>query len=188
MRRRAPERRQDKLWSPGFIILWQSRLVSTAGDAVYGIASAVNIRAKDKFRLFAAASFLFYTLLIILINQPYFIVMAVLMAASGALNAAFNVVLISTIQIATPEGVRGKVLSFIIMAASGLTPLAMAAAGVLGEVLPVRSVMSAAYALSLVAMLPAYFYLPFKTYVTTDYAALAAGQANSPDSENINLL
>lgn len=122
LRRRAPERRQDKLWSPGFIILWQSRLVSTAGDAVYGIASAVNIRAKDKFRLFAAASFLFYTLLIILINQPYFIVMAVLMAASGALNAAFNVVLISTIQIATPEGVRGKVCHLSLWRQAGSRP------------------------------------------------------------------
>jgi hypothetical protein len=29
--------RKDKLWSPGFIILEQSQLVSPAGDTVYGI-------------------------------------------------------------------------------------------------------------------------------------------------------
>lgn len=148
----------------------------------YALLSAVAIRAKDKLRIFATASFLYYALLIILINQPYFIAMAAMLAAAGLLNAAFNVILISTVQMATPDGVRGKVLSFINMAAGGLTPLAMAAAGVLGEVLPVRSVMTAAYALSLVATLPTYFYLPFKTYITTDYAASAAGQANSPES------
>ncbi len=161
-----------------------------SGGALMGyvLLSAVAIRAKERFRIFAAASFLYYALLIILINQPYFIAMAAMMAAAGALNAAFNVILISAVQMATPEGVRGKVLSFVNMAAGGLAPLAMAAAGVLGEVLPVRFVMSAAYALSLAATLPTYFYLPFKTYITTDYAASAAGQANLPDSENIYLL
>ncbi len=30
--------KNEKLWSPSFIILWQSQLVSTLGDAVYSIA------------------------------------------------------------------------------------------------------------------------------------------------------
>ena len=30
--------KKDTLWTPRFIILWQSQLVSTAGDAVYSIA------------------------------------------------------------------------------------------------------------------------------------------------------
>jgi MFS family permease len=29
---------RERLWTSGFVILWQSQLVSTVGDAIYGIA------------------------------------------------------------------------------------------------------------------------------------------------------
>jgi len=131
----------------------------------------VTVRAKNRMKVFIAASFFFDLFLVILVNQRDFYVMAALFVAAGALNAMFNVILVSTVQLSTPQAVRGKVMSFVNMTAGGLTPIAMALAGVLGQALPVRAVITACFALSLVITVPSYFSRAFRTYITTDYAA-----------------
>jgi MFS family permease len=142
----------------------------TGGGLIgYAILSAVTIRAKNRFLVFTVATLMQDVLLIIFINQPYFIVMAAMLIIAGIMNAVFNVILVSTVQLSTPQSLRGKVMSFVNMTSAGLTPFAMALGGVLGQVLPVKAVITAAFMLSLAVTIPIYFSRKFKAYITTEY-------------------
>ncbi len=144
----------------------------TGGGVVgYLLLSVATIKAKNKLKYFIISVLIYGIVLIALVNLPYFAVMAGMLVIAGFFNAVVNVVLVSTVQLSTPWELRGKVMSFINMTAGGLTPVAMALGGVLGEHLPVTVVMTAAFAASLLVSLPSFFSKSFRSYITTDYAA-----------------
>ena len=143
----------------------------TGGGLIgYALLSAMTIRPQSRMRIFVAASLTHNVLLVAFVNQPFFVAMAAMLVVAGGMNAVFNVILISTVQLSTPQNARGKVMSFINMTAAGLTPFAMALGGALGEVLPVRAVITASFLLSLAVTAPIYFSRRFRSYVTTDYS------------------
>ena len=142
----------------------------TGGGLIgYALLSVMTIKAERRMLVFTVASLMHDVLLVAFVNQPYFIVMVVMLIVAGGANAAFNVILVSTVQLSSPQHVRGKVMSFVNMTAAGLTPFAMALGGVLGEVLPVRAVITAAFLLSLAVTVPIYFSKKFRAFITTDY-------------------
>jgi MFS family permease len=113
----------------------------TGGGVVgYLLLSIVTIKAEKKLKYFIISDLIYGIVLIALVNLPYFAIMAGLLVIAGIFNAVVNVILVSSVQLSTPWELRGKVMSFINMTAGGLTPVAMALGGVLGEHLPVTLV------------------------------------------------
>jgi MFS family permease len=144
----------------------------TGGGVVgYLLLSTVAIKAKNKLKYFILSDLIYSVLLIALVNLPYFGVMAGMLIAAGVFNAVVNVILVSTVQVSTPHEFRGKVMSFINMTAGGLTPVAMALGGLLGENLPITLVMTASYAAALLVSVPAFFSKSFRAYITAESAA-----------------
>ena len=133
------------------------------------LLSIVSVKPANKLKILMLSYFTSDILFVIAVNQPLFIVMAVLLAFAGFFNAVVNVILISTVQASTPQDLRGKVMSFISMITSGLTPFAMALGGVLGEIFPIRLVISAAFIAGILVGIPSCFSKPFREYITTDY-------------------
>jgi MFS family permease len=80
------------------------------------------------------------------------------------------VVLISSIQVATPQHMRGKVLSLMNMLTSGLTPLAMVVGGVLGGLLPIRMIISVCFALNMVILTPLILSPHFRRFMRIESA------------------
>jgi len=134
------------------------------------VFSIVSVKSVNKLILFIASNIIFNITMIVGINQSSFIVMLVFIALTGFFNSIVNVILMSTVQASTPQNVRGKVMSFMSMITQGLTPFAMALGGVLGGVLPIRFVISAAFAAVFLVTIPSFFSKSFKKYITTDYA------------------
>ena len=147
------------------------------GGSVVGFAalSVLSIRPQLKMKLFVLSSICENVLLIVAFNQPSVPVMAVLLVLAGLTNAVVNVLLISTVQASTPQALRGKVMSFMTTTTQGLTPFAMALGGVLGTVLPIRLVITAAFAAGFLSAVPAYFSKSFKGYLTAEPDAADTG-------------
>jgi len=138
--------------------------------------SIVSVKPANKLKIFMAANTISNLSIIIAINQPSFIVIALFLVLGGFFNSVVNVLLISTVQVSTPQEVRGKVMSFITMTTQGLTPFAMALGGVLGGFLPIRAVITTAFFAVFLITIPSFFSKSFKKYITTDY-----GQKEIPD-------
>jgi DHA3 family macrolide efflux protein-like MFS transporter len=102
------------------------------------------------------------------LNVP---LMAALAVGFGAANAVVNSFLSATLATAVPQGLRGKVFSFIGTIAGGLTPLAFAAGGALAEVLPLRPLIAAAFAVTLFCFVPLAFSPPTRRLINFDPGA-----------------
>lgn len=61
------------------------------------------------------------------------VVALALMFAAGLLAAAINVTVLTLLQLATPQELRGRVMGLIMALAGGATPLGLAVGGVLGD-------------------------------------------------------
>lgn len=148
-------------------------MASFMGGSMVGFAamSIINVKPKDKMRVFVIASILSNTLTLVAVNQPVYIVMLILLVLAGLLNSIVNVQLISTVQTSVPSEMRGKVMSFMMAATQGLTPFAMALGGVFGELFPIRLVITVSFAIGFLVMVTSYFSKSFKEYLTQDNAA-----------------
>lgn len=142
------------------------------GGAMLGfiLLSVLTVKPANKLKLFMLSYFASNSLLIIAVNMRIIVVMVPLLVLAGFLNSLVNVLLISTVQASTPQDVRGKVMSFISMTTSGLTPFAMALGGVLGGIFPIRYVISAAFFAGLFVALPSCFSKSFREYISADFS------------------
>lgn len=143
------------------------------GGAMLGYLgmSVITLRQEWKVPLFMGSSLVCYVLFIVGINQRVFPLMVVLILVSGLANALLNTILISAIQVSAPQEVRGKVMAFLHMVTSGLTPFAMALGGVLGEIFPIRLVISMAFFAGLCVIVPSFFIKPAREFVLSAGAA-----------------
>lgn len=133
--------------------------------------SAVTVRAEHRAAVFAAAGAACCLSTVAAVNIGFFPAMVALIVFAGFANSIVNVLLISAVQISTPQEVRGKVLSLMNMITQGLTPFAMALGGVLGQVLPVRPVISGAFLATLVVLLSSDFAGSFRAFLRADAPA-----------------
>lgn len=128
---------------------------SFMGGAMLGflLFSIVTLKPALVIPAFLAASLSSNLCFIAGINQSVVPLMAVLVAIGGFSNSLINVLFMASVQGSTPQKVRGKVMAFQSMISQGLTPFAMALGGVLGEVFPLRAVITMGFATSLAALL-----------------------------------
>ena len=115
------------------------------------------------------------------INQNSLFPMVVLVALGGFANSLINVLFMTAVQSSTAQEVRGKVMSFMAMMTQGLTPFAMALGGMLGEAFPLRAVISAAFAGSLIFLLFTAFSRNCREYMAGDGAAAVPGAEDKPE-------
>ena len=135
------------------------------------LLSVLTVKPSNKLKMFILSILASNTLIVAAVNMHNFIIMVPLLAIAGFFNSLVNVLLISTVQASTPQEVRGKVMSFISMTTSGLTPFAMALGGVLGGIFPIKLVISAAFIAGLFVAIPSCFSVSFRKYISADYGA-----------------
>ena len=107
-----------------------------------------------------------------------FPVAGALLALSGFANAVLNVLIMSVMQLAVPQDMRGKVFSLMGMVTQGLTPVAFALAGVLAVFIPLAPLMAACFAVAVVVGLPFMFLSSFKRFIGFD-----SGQGHRPEHQ-----
>lgn len=146
-----------------FLVLPMFQKIPSLGAAKYGIvmgvltggsflgyllASTINIPVKNRFSVFYAGALISaacMALFPVRMNMVYMSVMAVLIGVS---IAVVNALISAVMQITVPPEMRGKVFGLLGTMASSLTPVAFAVGGWLGEIFPLRPLMSGCFILT----------------------------------------
>ena len=141
----------------------------TAGYFTGTIFTSVKqFRPDQRFSLFVLGVTMTSVLLVPVPLIPVFPVMAALTLLGGFFNAIVNIFINSTIQVATPQAMRGKVLALLTTVAGGLSPVAMAVGGALAEFIPVRILIASSFGATLLFIFPLFFSLSFKRFINFD--------------------
>jgi MFS family permease len=86
----------------------------------------------------------------------------------GFFNSIVNVILLSSVQLTTPDDVRGKVMAFMSMITQGLTPFAMALGGVLATYMPINLIVTISFIITFLLITPFWFVKPFIRFINFD--------------------
>ncbi len=141
----------------------------TGGMLVAMIAtSVIKFSPCRRLRIFMLSAVIAYTCFAATALAENFFLMCVLIFVGGFFNAIINVFIQSTIQLTVPQDMRGKVFSLVSMLAQALTPFGMLLGGILGEFLPIRSIIFVCFALTLVAFIPFGFMKSFRRFINFD--------------------
>lgn len=116
--------------------------------------ASVTIPAGRRLLFFGLGMVLFVVPLVAFPFFRLFWPMLVCIAIAGYFNAIVNVLIQSVIQLGVPGELRGKVFGLLETLTQGLTPIGMAAGGLLGEFLPLRWVIGGSLALVGVFIFP----------------------------------
>ncbi len=137
------------------------------GGLLAGMAAtaAIRVPASRRFAVFAACGVLTSVGLAVFAHAGSFAVMAMILVAAGLANGVMGVYIMTTVQLATPAGMRGKVFSLLGMIFQGLTPLAFALGGIAAELVPVKALITASFAVMLAVSLPFAFMRSFREFV-----------------------
>jgi MFS family permease len=131
-------------------------------------ASRLRFRPAVRFNVFMASAFISVACFLAFALIGRFPSMLALGFIAGAANAILNSFLPATIQTVVPPALMGKVSALLLTLSGGLMPLAMAAAGALAEVIPMRTLMASSYAVMLLCFTPLLFADGFKRFITFD--------------------
>ncbi|MBU3217868.1 MFS transporter (plasmid) [Clostridium estertheticum] len=137
--------------------------------AGYVFLSVKSIPPNRKLKLFIISIVIFSISIIIAINQSVFVIMDIFLFIGGLFNSIANVILLSTVQAASPREMIGKVMAFMSMTTQGLTPFAMALGGVLAGFISIRVIISVSLFLVVIIIIPFYFVKSFKKFINYDY-------------------
>lgn len=123
--------------------------VLTAGSFTgYLLTSTIDIPIHKRFTVFYLGALLSAACMALFpafINVIYMSVMAVMIGIS---IAVVNALISAVMQITVPQDMRGKVFGLLGTMAGSLTPIAFAVGGWLGEVFPIRLLMSGCFILT----------------------------------------
>lgn len=146
-------------------------MASFMGGAMLGfvLISALKVPPSGKFKVFVISNIIMDFSLILFANFKAFGLMIPAIVIGGITNSIINVFIMSTVQVTTPQEMRGKVLSLLNMLTQGLTPIAMAIGGVLGDILPIRLVMTISIAIVFLGVTPFMINKNFKKFINYDY-------------------
>jgi DHA3 family macrolide efflux protein-like MFS transporter len=146
-----------------FLVLPMFQKIPTLGAAKYGIvmgiltggsfagyllASVISIPSRKRFLIFylgALMSAACMALFPVYVNMIYMSAVAILIGLS---LAVVNALISAVMQITVPSEMRGKVFGLLGTMAGSLTPLAFAVGGWLGEIFPLRPLMSGCFILT----------------------------------------
>jgi MFS family permease len=132
------------------------------------LTAAVKIAPRRRFFLFQICGISSFALMMAFPFVQSFPAAVTLLAIAGFANAVLNVFIMSVMQLAVPQDMRGKVFSLMGMMMQGLTPIAFALAGVLAEFIPIALLMGSCFAITLVVGLPFMFLPSFKRFIGFD--------------------
>jgi MFS family permease len=137
------------------------------GGAFVGMlaTSSIDVKPKHRYGLFILTgliSSIFFTAFPLSNNL---LVIVTLLFFAGLLNAILNVLFQTTIQLAVPQDMRGKVFSLMGTVLMGLTPIGMALGGVMAEYIAARYVMSLCSAITFCFFIPFIFMPSFKRFI-----------------------
>ncbi len=118
------------------------------------VAATVKIKGEHRFSVIAVSIAVFTVFFAAFPLFESFYLMLVLVFIGGFFNAIVNVLLQTIMQLQIEQRMRGKVMGLLEMLTGGLTPVSMAVGGVLGEFLPIKWVISAAFVVSGLIVLP----------------------------------
>jgi len=139
------------------------------GPARYGIAIAtltggmflgmaltavVKFPAAQRHTWFIACGGVSMSCLVVFPFARSFSVALTLLGLAGLGNGILNVFIMTVIQLAVPQTMRGKVFSLMGMIMQGLTPVAFALGGVLAEFLPIGLLISGGFTAALLFGIP----------------------------------
>ncbi len=149
-----------------FLILPMFQRIPSLGAAKYGIvmgvltggsflgyllASAIPIPTRKRFMVFYLGALISATCMALFPVQVNLIYMSVMAALIGLSIAVVNALISAVMQITVPAEMRGKVFGLLGTMAGSLTPVAMAVGGWLGEIFPLRPLMSGCFILTFAA-------------------------------------
>jgi MFS family permease len=129
------------------------------------VTSSINIKPVYRhiiFILTGLISSLFFTAFPL---SDSLIIIVTLLFLAGLLNAILNVLFQTTIQLAVPQDMRGKVFALMGTVLMGLTPIGMALGGVMAEFIAARYVMSICSAITFCFFIPFIFMPSFKRFI-----------------------
>jgi DHA3 family macrolide efflux protein-like MFS transporter len=146
------------------------------------LSSVLKISNKNRFPVFAVGVTLMtgFWMLFPLMNN--FILMVAAIFAGGVFNAIINIIIETILQLTIPQHMRGKVGGLLSAISGGLTPLAMATGGFLGEFLPLNLTIAGGFAAILVLIIPLMFTRQFRSFFHGggEEPQPAAGDAQTP--------
>ncbi|EPR12128.1 MFS transporter [Ruminiclostridium papyrosolvens] len=136
------------------------------GGAMAGffISSTVSVPLKRKLDYLILANGFSNLCLIISAYLTSFTAMILFLLIGGFLNAIANVIIMTTVQSAAPQEMRGKIMAFMSMITQSMTPFAMALGGVLAGYFPIRAIITASLMLVIVTVTPFYFMKSLKEF------------------------
>ena len=121
-------------------------VMTSAMIAGMGAIAAIKIPPERRYVVFGAATVAFVVPMAIFPLVGSYWLMLVLLGFGSLFGAIVTVLIQSVIQLAVPQEMRGKVFGLLETLTQGLTPIGMVIGGVLGELLPVKLVISGACA------------------------------------------
>ena len=155
------------------------------GPVKYGIAMAfftggmflglaftalVKIPPARRFVLFQICGISSFALLAVFPFVRFFPLSIALLSVAGLTNAFLNVFIMSVMQLAVPQDMRGKVFALMGMVTQGLTPIAFALGGVIAVFIPLPVLISACFGTVVFVGLPFMFMASFRRFINFDPA------------------
>ena len=132
-----------------------------------GVASA-RISASRRLAVFSIAALVMGIAWIAFPLANSFVVMLGLVFIGGLGNAVINVFIDTITQLTVPQHLRGKVYGLLNTLSMGLMPIAMAVGGVLGGLLPIRTVMVGSWVVVVLIMAPMLLSRDFRHFIQFD--------------------
>ncbi|MDQ7798161.1 MAG: MFS transporter [Candidatus Edwardsbacteria bacterium] len=146
-----------------FLILPMFQKISFLGAGKYGIvmgvltggsflgyllASTIKIPTAKRFLVFYLGALMSAACMALFPAHVTMIYMSAMAALIGLSIAVVNALISAVMQITVPQDMRGKVFGLLGTMAGSLTPIAFAVGGWLGEVFPIRPLMSGCFILT----------------------------------------
>ncbi|MDF2591693.1 MAG: arabinose efflux permease family protein [Clostridia bacterium] len=129
------------------------------------VTSSMNIKPKLRYMIFILTGLISSAFFTAFPLSNSLLLIVTLLFLAGLLNAILNVLFQTTIQLAVPQEMRGKVFSMMGTILMGLTPIGMALGGVMAEFIAARYVMSICSAITFCFFIPFIFMPSFKRFI-----------------------
>jgi MFS family permease len=133
--------------------------------------AAVRISGNVRLVVFSVSALAMAAVWAVFPQLHAFSAMLAFVFVGGVGQAVINVFIDTIVQSTVPQAMRGKVYGLLNAMSSGLAPIAMGVGGVLGQLLPIRGVMSAAFVVVFIAMPPMLLSRSFRDFVRFDVDA-----------------
>lgn len=129
------------------------------------ITSICKIPANKRFMIFMIGTFISGICYAFCVKVNNFYIMLLLVLIAGVFMAMTNVFIHTIIQITIPGDMRGKVFSFVEMSSQAFMPIGMLIGGLLGEIIPISTIIFSCFMLVALLIIPLSFSKSMKEFM-----------------------